>query len=54
MADAGGDDAHQHLAVPWRFDIDFGDFQRLPGSPGNGSACFDHQRLSLVMGAAAG
>jgi len=38
VADAGGDDAHQHLALPWLLDIHLGDLQGLPGSPGNRSA----------------
>ena len=43
VADTAGDDAHQNFSLPWWLDLDFGHFQRLPGSPGNGSTCFHHQ-----------
>ena len=36
VADAGGDDAHQHFAGAWRLDIDLDDLQRLARPEGDG------------------
>ncbi|MPN43710.1 hypothetical protein SDC9_191270 [bioreactor metagenome] len=42
VADAGGNNAYQHFPGFRRGDVDFGDFERLLGSPGDGGAGFDH------------
>jgi hypothetical protein len=47
VANAGGDDAHQHLAGLRRFDINFNDLQRLVGGKGNGGAGFDRHGRPL-------
>ena len=43
VANAGGMDAHQHLARLRGRDIDFGDFQWLACGPGDGGAGSDHR-----------
>ncbi len=42
MADAGGDDAHQYLALLRRRHIHLDDFQRLVGGEGDGGTGLDH------------
>ncbi len=44
VADAGGDDAHQHLAGLRRRDVHLDDLQRLVGGEGDGGTGFDHRK----------
>ena len=55
VADAGGDDAHQHFALFRRLDVHFDDLQRFIGGEGHGGAGFDgHGRVSLKKVCAVG
>ncbi|MNR66706.1 hypothetical protein D3C85_1903390 [compost metagenome] len=49
MADAGGGDAHQHLAFLRRSHVDFDNLQRLVGGKGDGGTGLDHLSKLLSM-----
>lgn len=48
MANAGGHQAHQHLAGTRRLQVDFFDGQRLVRTPGHRSACLHPASLTRV------
>jgi hypothetical protein len=51
MADAGGHDFDQNLALPWAFEIDFDNLKRLLGRKGNGGTGL-HRLISNVVATA--
>ncbi len=49
MADAGGDDAHQHFAFLRWHQINFFNFQRLTSGPGNSGTGFNHFHFIILF-----